>query len=50
MLAIEIDRKDTIIRELMMAASNSEHEIAYEEMRMVNEKYLMEIKTLRETI
>jgi hypothetical protein len=29
MLAIEIDRKDTIIRELMMAANNSEHEIAY---------------------
>jgi hypothetical protein len=39
MLSIEIDRKDTIIRELLMATNNSHFEIQIEEMQMQCQKY-----------
>jgi hypothetical protein len=50
MLSIEIDRKDTIIRELLMATNNNQYEIEIEQFSMRCQKYEVEIKTLNETI
>jgi hypothetical protein len=50
MLSIEIDRKDTIIRELLMASSNNHYEIQLEEMQMQCQRYQVEIKSLTETV
>jgi hypothetical protein len=50
MLSIEIDRKDTIIRELLMASNNNHFEIQLEEMQMRCQRYELEIKSLTETV
>lgn len=50
MLSIEIDRKDNIIRELLMASSNNHYEIQLEEMQMQCQRYQLEIKSLTETV
>ncbi len=50
MLSIEIDRKDTIIRELLMASNNNHYELQLEEMQMQAQRYQLEIKSLSETV
>ena len=47
MLSIEIDRKDTIIRELLELVSGDESRRVIEELNIKCTKYEMEVKTLR---
>ena len=50
MLSIEIERKDTIIRELIDLAPGEEMRRVIEELKMKCNKYEIEVKTLTETI
>jgi hypothetical protein len=50
MLSIEIDRKDSIVRELLELVSNDESRRVIDELNIKCSKYEIEVKSLRETI